>query len=129
VDFCKEFKFERMGAFTFSEEEGTPAGVYPDQLPAEVREARRDEVVSIQQRICERVAEKRVGTVVDVLVDAIDEEGVYIGRTALEAPDVDPCVFLHDAGLPGVPLLAIGQLRRCLVDGSSVTDLTAHPIE
>jgi ribosomal protein S12 methylthiotransferase len=129
VDFCKEFKFERLGAFTFSEEDGTPAGSYPEQIDPDVREARRDEIVSLQQRICERVAERRVGSVVQVLVDAIDEEGVFVGRTALEAPDVDPCVFLHDAGLPGVLPLAIGQMRLCKVDGSSMFDLTAHPIE
>ena len=129
VDFCREFQFERLGAFTFSEEEGTPAGSYPEQLPAEVREARRDEIVSLQQRICERYAARRVGSVVRVLVDGIDEEGVFVGRTSLEAPDVDPCVFLHDAQLPGVAPLAVGQMRTCKIDGSSMFDLTAHPIE
>lgn len=129
VDFCSSFRFERLGAFTFSEEEGTPAGGYPGQIPPEVREARRDELVSLQQTIQSRFAEARVGSVVDVLVDGVDEEGAFVGRTSLEAPDVDPCVFLSDAGLPGVPPLQAGQMRRCMVDGASLFDLTAHPIE
>ena len=128
VAFCRDFQFERLGAFAFSQEEGTPAGQYPEQLELAVREARRDELVSQQQRICERVAQARVGSVVDVLVDAIDEEGVFVGRTQLEAPDVDPVVFLHDAGLPGLEPLAVGQMRRCKVVGASMFDLTAHPV-
>ena len=129
VSFCREFRFERMGAFTFSEEEGTPAGAYPEQLDPSVRQARRDELVSLQQDVCVGFAESRVGQVVQVLVDSIDAEGVYIGRTSLEAPDVDPVVFLHDAGLPGVAKLAVGQLRSCLIDSCSLFDLTAHPVE
>ena len=131
VEFCKSFRFERLGAFAFSEEEGTPAGAYPDQLPREVREARRDEIVQTQQRVQERFAAKRVGATLAVLVDSYDaEEGVFVGRTQLEAPDdVDPCVFLHDAGLPGVAPLAVGQLRLCHVDDCSLFDLTAHPVQ
>jgi len=129
VNFCKTFRFERLGAFVFSEEEGTPAGAYPDQLPREVREARRDEIVQTQQRLQEKFAAKRVGSTISVLVDAYDEEeGVFVGRSQLEAPDVDPCVFLHDAGLPGVPPLAIGQMRTCRVDGASLYDLTGYPV-
>lgn len=129
VDFCKTFKFERLGAFTFSEEDGTPAADYPDQLSDEEREARRDEIVSIQQRISERFAESRVGTLVPVLIDARDEEdGVFVGRTSLEAPDVDPIVFVHDSEEAGVEPLAIGQLRMCKITGSSIFDLVAHPV-
>jgi len=128
VSFCREFQFERLGAFAFSQEEGTPAGTYPEQIDLAVREARRDELVAQQQRICERFSISRVGSVLDVLVDAIDEEGVFVGRTQLEAPDVDPVVFLHDAGLPGVEPLSVGQMRRCKVIGASMFDLTAHPV-
>ena len=127
VDFCRGFAFERMGAFTFSEEEGTPAGSYPEQVPMETREARRDELTELQQRLSLRYAESRVGSTAHVLVDALDEEGVFVGRSAAEAPDVDPCIFLRD--VEGLPPLAVGQMRLCKIDGASLFDLTAYPLE
>lgn len=62
VDFCKDFKFERMGTFVYSEEEGTPAGERTDQIDPDVREARRDELNMFQQQIQMEFAEQRVGT-------------------------------------------------------------------
>ncbi|KAL3144986.1 hypothetical protein ABBQ32_003490 [Trebouxia sp. C0010 RCD-2024] len=61
VEFCRDFPFQRMGAFTYSEEDGTPAAEYPDQVPQDVREARRDELVSLQQHVGEGFAESLVG--------------------------------------------------------------------
>lgn len=99
------------------------------QIPQEEREARRDEVVSIQQGISERFAQRRVGTEAMVLIDSVDEEeeGVFIGRTALEAPDVDPVVFLSD--VEGAEPLAVGQMRLCRFTGASINDLVGHPVK
>lgn len=89
-------RFERMGCFAFSEEDGTPAASLPEQVPPKLRARRRDELISIQQRLGEEWAAGRVGQVVDVLVDGYNDDGFIIGRTQWDAPDVDPIVFLSE---------------------------------
>jgi len=129
VDFCAAFKFERMGAFAYSAEEGTPAAGLPDQVDPHTRAARRDELVALQQDIGGAFAAGLVGREVDVLVDGYDEDGALVGRTQWDAPDVDPIVFV---GLPdpgsGVAPAEPGQMRRCLVTGTSLFDLEATPV-
>ncbi|KAK9830594.1 hypothetical protein WJX81_002766 [Elliptochloris bilobata] len=127
VAFAREFAFERMGAFAYSAEEGTPAASLPEQVEEGVRQARRDELISLQQDIGQEFAESLVGREVDVLVDGYNEEGELVGRTQWDAPDVDPLVFLAEAPA-GLPALEAGQLRRCIVTGSSLFDLEAHPV-
>lgn len=94
-----------------------------------MKEARRDEIVSLQQGISERFAQARVGTEQWVLIDAVDDEepGVFLGRTAAEAPDVDPVVFVHD--VDGSAPLAVGQMRLCKITGASINDLVGHPVK
>ncbi|MEW5302295.1 MAG: hypothetical protein WDW36_005096 [Sanguina aurantia] len=133
VDFCKEFKFERMGVFAYSEEQGTPASEFPSQVPQKLRNRRRDELISLQQRIGETFAASLIGTEMDVLVDGWSDDGPeggsLVGRTQWDAPDVDPLVFLSDAAVgSGIPALEIGQMRRCKIIGNSLFDLEAVPI-
>lgn len=99
------------------------------QVSIEVKEIRRDELVSVQQDIQSRFAKSKVGQVVRVLVDGLDEDGNLVGRTQWDAPDVDPLVFLSPSPDPSVPPLAKGQIRNCLVDGTCLYDLEAHPID
>lgn len=129
VDFCDAFKFERMGAFAYSEEDGTPAARLPGQVHPDTRAARRDELVALQQAIGGAFAEGLVGRELDVLVDGYDEDGALIGRTQWDAPDVDPIVFLGEpeAG-SGVAPAEPGQMRRCVVVGASLFDLEATPV-
>jgi len=68
-------------------QDGTPAADFPDQVSAATRQRRRDELVSLQQRISEGFANSLVGRVIEVLVDGEDEEGGFIGRTQWDAPD------------------------------------------
>lgn len=130
VDFVADFKFQRMGAFAYSEEDGTPAALAAEQVPREVRDARRDELISLQQRVGEEAARALVGAELDVLVDGHTEDGDLYGRTQWDAPDVDNIVFV---GAPaegsGVAAAEVGQMRRCRVVGSSIFDLEAVPIE
>ncbi|GBF99608.1 hypothetical protein Rsub_12072 [Raphidocelis subcapitata] len=125
VSFVRGFKFERMGAFTFSEEDGTPAAELPEQVAPELRVRRRDELVSLQQRISEGFAQSLVGRTIEVLVDAVDEDGTFIARTQWDAPDVDPLVFLSEAEDASLPRLEVGQMRRARIDGASIFDLEA----
>lgn len=81
VDFVTSFKFERCGVFAFSEEEGTPAATFPAMVPTEIREARRDQLISLQQGVSEGFAAALVGRTLDVLVDGYNDDGWLIGRT------------------------------------------------
>ena len=114
VAFAREMAFERMGAFAYSPEDGTPAAAYPEQVDAGTRAARRDELVSLQQDVGAAFAEGLVGTEVDVLIDGYDEDGgedggedgedgggrrQLIGRTQWDAPDVDPLAFVSSEWL------------------------------
>ena len=129
MQFCREFKFERLGAFAYSEEDGTPAAEYPDQVPDDLRALRRDQLVAQQQEISESFAQSRIGQTLDVLIDSFDEDmNAWVGRTSLEAPDIDPVVFVseeekEERGL--VQRIEPGQMRKCKIVGSSLFDLEA----
>ena len=129
VDYCAAFRFERMGAFAYSAEDGTPAATLPDQVEDGVRAARRDELIALQQEVGAAFAESLVGTEVDVLVDGYDDDGCLVGRTQWDAPDVDPVVFVGtpDAG-SGVPPAQPGTMVRCVVTAASLFDLEATPV-
>ena len=83
-----------------------------------------------QEGIATAFARERIGSEVDVLIDREDPEapGCFLGRTMLEAPDVDPVVFVSPPRGAGLAALAAGQLRRCRVNGSVVFDLEAYPV-
>lgn len=128
VDFVKAHPFERMGCFAYSEEDGTPAVDLPEQVPTKIRQRRRDELISLQQRVGEGFAEQLVGREVEVLVDGFNDDGFMIGRTQWDAPDVDPLVFLSEPTDPAIPALEAGQVRRCVITGNSLFDLEAVPV-
>ena len=92
----QDMRFDRLGVFTYSEEEGTPAAQMPDQIDEAVKETRRDALMMAQQAIAFDKSEEMVGKTVDVLIEGrLPEEDVYIGRTYRDAPDVDGYVFVH----------------------------------
>jgi ribosomal protein S12 methylthiotransferase len=101
VEFVEQQRFENLGVFTYSREEGTPAARLPDHLPEQTKSDRRDRLMQIQQRIAFERNESRVGSQVDVLLDAAvpDEPNAWIGRTASEAPDIDGVVYVSGEGL------------------------------
>jgi len=95
LDFVKEARFDRLGAFTYSAEEGTAAARMPDQVDEEVKQARLDQLMMLQQGISMEINEARIGTTCEVLVDGYDEEsGRFYGRSLLEAPESDGCIWL-----------------------------------
>ena len=96
LDFVKEARFDRLGAFTYSAEEGTPAAAMPDQVDEAVKAARLDQLMMLQQSIAMEINQARVGSECEVLVDGFDEEsGRWYGRSLLEAPESDGCVWLE----------------------------------
>ena len=96
VDFVKWAKFERMGAFAYSEEEGTySADHYEDDVPADVKQRRLDKLMAVQQRISAEVESSKVGSVMKTIIDRKEGE-YYIGRTEFCSPEVDPEVLIKD---------------------------------
>ena len=94
VQFTKEMRFERMGAFAYSEEEGTYAAEhYEDDIEDEVKQARLGRLMRIQQRIAEEVSAASIGKRMQVVIDR-EEGNYYIGRTQYDSPEVDPEVLL-----------------------------------
>lgn len=96
MDFVRETKFERLGAFAYSEEEGTFAAEnYTDDVLEEVKTHRRERVMAAQRHIAEAHNEALVGRTLRVLVDGPDEEGILIGRTEWDSPEVDNEVIIR----------------------------------
>ena len=92
--FVEEARFERMGAFAYSQEEGTYAAEhFADDIPAEVKQSRLDEIMELQEQISLEVNEAKVGSTMRVIIDSEDEE-YYIGRTEFDSPEVDPEVLI-----------------------------------
>lgn len=120
VAFLRESRFSRAGFFVYSEEEGTPAAEYDDQVPMEVRQHRCDELSSIQQQIQEELALEKVGSVFEVIVDRI-EDGHSIGRCRFDAPEIDGCVHILQKIEPGTIL-------NVRILGTSSFDLYGEPV-
>ena len=95
-EFVKEQRFERLGVFPYSQEEDTPAAEFENQVEEEVKEARRDEIMALQQEIAFEKCQEQIGREFSVMVEgSLPEEGVYIARTYMDAPEVDGYVFVR----------------------------------
>lgn len=93
-EFLKETRFERLGCFAFSPEEGTVAADLPDQVPERVKQRRRDIVMQAQERVADEYNQAQVGKTVEVLVESFDRYAeCWFGRTRGDAPDIDTKVF------------------------------------
>jgi ribosomal protein S12 methylthiotransferase len=103
LDFVQQQRFERMGAFAYSEEEGTYAARhYSDDVPAEVKQQRLDRLMAAQEEISLEVNEQKVGQTLRVMIDR-HEGSYYIGRTEYDSPEVDPEVLIADDGTELTP--------------------------
>jgi ribosomal protein S12 methylthiotransferase len=94
--FINEMEFDRLGVFTFSPEEGTPAAEFPDQVPEERAERYRDEIMELQQEISYDINQKLIGSEMDVIIEGyITDDDVYAARSYRDAPNVDGLVFVR----------------------------------
>ena len=92
----KKLQFDRLGVFTYSQEENTPAGEMAGQIDEEEKEFRKDAVLNVQSSISLDLNQKRIGRVYEVLVEGKDTQtGAYYGRSYAEAPDVDGKIFIE----------------------------------
>ncbi len=103
VEFVKEVKFDKLGAFTYSREEGTAADKLPNHIEEEVKAERRDILMMVQQGISEDINQNKVGNIYEVLIEEQIEDNVYIGRTQYDAEEIDSIVYVksHTGLEPG----------------------------
>ena len=118
LEFVKEQRFERMGAFAYCEEEGTYAARYlPDSIPEEVKQSRLDRLMEVQQDIAFDKAASKVGRIMRVIIDEFDGQ-YYIGRTEYDSPEVDTLVYVSSD-----KQLEIGHIYNVKITSSEGFDL------
>ena len=118
-EFVRKVRFDRMGAFAYSEEEGTfAANNYEDNIPQEVKQARLDELMAIQQEISSEFSAAKIGRQMKVIIDRIEGD-YYIGRTEFDSPEVDPEVLIERNG----EQLIIGNFYQVEIVNSDDFDL------
>lgn len=122
MGFVEEMGFDRLGVFAYSQEEDTPAARLPGQIPEEVKERRRDEIMSLQQDISYERSQGFIGSTMKVMIEGrLPEEDVYVGRTYRDAPDVDGYIFIKSDR----PLIT-GDFVTAKVTGADEYDLTGE---
>ena len=123
LDFVRWARFERMGAFAYSHEDGTYAALhYEDNVPEEVKQARMDKLMRVQQRISGEIQESKVGHALRVIIDR-REGDYYVGRTEYDSPEVDPEVLI-----PADGDVAVGQFVQVEIERADEFDLYGHII-
>lgn len=123
LDFLNDYPLERAGAFAYSREEGTPAAAMADQVPDDVKEARVEAFMAAQMEQSEQLMENQIGRVLEVLVTEVTEDGA-IGRSYLDAPDIDGMVLIYSN-----ENLAVGDFIKVEITESTAYDLGGDYIE
>ena len=119
MEFVNDMEFERLGVFTYSPEEDTPAAEMEDQIPEDVKEERRDELMELQQEISLDNGEKLIGKTVTAMVEGkVADENAYVGRTYGDAPGVDGYIFINTG-----EVMMSGDFARVKVTGALEYDL------
>ena len=119
MDFVDEMEFDRLGVFTYSQEDDTPAASMPDQIPEETKLKRQEEIMLLQQEISAEKGEQKIGQEMLVMIEGkVSGENAYIGRTYGDAPKVDGYIFVQTG-----ELLMTGDFARVTVTGALEYDL------
>ncbi|MCI9618654.1 MAG: 30S ribosomal protein S12 methylthiotransferase RimO [Dorea sp.] len=124
MEFVDEIEFDRLGVFTYSPEEDTPAADLPDQIPEEVKEERQAELMELQQEVVFAQAEEMIGREVLVMIEGkVADEDAYVGRTYRDAPNVDGLIFINTQ-----EEMMSGDFARVRVTGALEYDLIGELI-
>lgn len=124
LEFVEKMKFDRLGVFTYSPEEDTPAANMEDQIEEEVKQARRNEIMELQQKVAFEKAQESLCTTLEVLIEgSLPEEHVYIGRTYKDAPNVDGYIFVTSS-----QELISGQFVNVFVTDAKEYDLIGEVV-
>jgi ribosomal protein S12 methylthiotransferase len=123
--FVREIRFERLGCFAYSQEEGTAAAELPDQIDKEEKQRRAEFVMEIQMNIMQENGEKMAGRKLRVLTEGFDRyAGCWFGRSYMDSPDVDGKIYFHSSGKNPVP----GQFETVKITGCVDGDLTGETV-
>ena len=123
LDFLTEARLDRVGCFKYSPVEGAKANELPDQVPEEVKEERYHRFMQLQQQISTERLQEKIGKVLPVIIDEVDEEGA-IGRSMADAPEIDGAVYLNEQ-FDVEP----GQIVRVLIEHADEYDLWGTIVE
>lgn len=126
LNFVKELKFDRLGVFTYSKEEDTPAALLKPQIKASVKKKRQKELMELQQSIVFEACSHRIGQIFDVIIEGriVDQENVYVGRTYMDAPQVDGYIFINSENE-----LISGEIIKAKVTGANNYDLIGEIVK
>ncbi|MGL5290593.1 MAG: radical SAM protein, partial [Vibrionaceae bacterium] len=117
LDWLQKAKLERVGCFAYSPVDGASANELADPVPEEIKQQRLERLMTLQQQISLEKLQQRIGSVMQVLIDEVDEEGA-IGRTYADAPEIDGVVYLN-----GETLLTAGELVNVTITHADEYDL------
>ena len=123
-DFVEEQRFQRLGVFAYSQEEGTPAGDREDQIDEDVKQDRLDQIMRMQLEISYEHNQNMIGKMIQVLVEEKDTDGSYIGRSRYDAPEIDNSVIFTSFNE-----LKPGDLVEVFIDDAFDYDLVGHEVE
>ena len=123
-EFVRELKFDKLGVFTYSAEEGTPAAAMDNQIDEDVKEERRDYIMELQKNISAEKCAQMTGKTIRVIADGrIPEDDIYCGRSYKDAPDIDGMVFFKS----DYEIMS-GDFADVRIDGASDYDLTGEAV-
>lgn len=119
LDFINEVEFDRLGVFTYSTEEDTPAASMDNQIEEDIKASRRDEIMALQQEISYEISETMIGRTLKVLIEGkLPEDNIFIGRTYKDSPNVDGYIFVKSE----IELMS-GEFVNALITGAKEYDL------
>jgi len=117
INFVKEIRFDHLGAFVYSMEDGTPAQIMGDPVPRAIKEERLSILMETQARISSQINQTLVGTEMDILIEGVDnQQGILVGRSKRDAPEVDGLVIAQGKG-------QVGEILRVKINGAIEHDL------
>lgn len=122
LDFVRQVRFERLGAFKYSKEDGTKAASMKGQVPEKIKKERLDELMRLQKKISASILSGRIGKTLKVLIDE-KEGGVFVGRTEYDAPEIDGCVYVSGKGIKA------GRFCDVRITGSMEYDLIGKAVQ
>jgi ribosomal protein S12 methylthiotransferase len=122
INFITEIRFDHLGAFVYSLEEGTPAEILGDPVPKVVKEERLSILMETQAQIASQINQTLVGTNMDILIEGLDiQQGILVGRSKRDAPEVDGLVIAHGKGQ--------GEILKVKINGAIEYDLIGSIVE
>ncbi len=124
-DFLKEARFDKLGAFAYSKEEGTPAEKMPNQVHSQTKKSRYHKIMSLQQEISEENLKQKVGKSYEVMIEGMTKNGkYYVGRSYMDTPEIDGVIYI-----PNTKRLQTGEFVTCKITDIKEYDLIGEILE